>query len=365
MSDRVVRSVLVLAGLWALGCDGGTTPVDVGADAHVHADGGTDGGANDGGPVDGGPPDAGPTPCGENFCTDEQACVRGVCVAHCGSDASGWDAALAAGLLPVTSICRPAAARAVHVAGDAVNVWDLTTTTSGTETTFVVSRWPLAAPVPVEIARTSTDPGADAMLFTGGYLALAPTASLAAFGYTVSPSFDGRVHLVLAGGGTDTDLSAPGNFDAAFLDGSTLLVNGLGVDDVGLGEQGLYAVTTEGGLGFVRVAEGLGDFSGGVRVTDAFVLVGGSFPGFESRTYVIDRALVEDVVAGRRPTLDVDTAAETGTTASRSCPPPSPSCTTSWWCRSTTTASRWSGCGRSPSAATTLGRVSPSVRASC
>jgi hypothetical protein len=285
--------------------------MDAGADAHVHdRDGGTDAGASDGGPRD-----AGPTPCGDTVCGGEEACVRGVCVQHCGQDASGWDDALAAGLVPIASVCRSASARATHATGSSLEVWDVTTSMAGNETTFVLSRWPLTdVGVVVEVARTSHDTGsADTLLFPGSYLTLSPAGRAAAFGFTTSADFDGTVFHVLSADGTETELAAPGNFDAAWLDESTLLVNGLGLGTSTTG-QGLHAaVLTDEGVSFVQVAEGLGIASGGVRVTDAFVLVGGFFEGFESRAYVLDRALVEDVVAGRREVLDVEAAATSGT----------------------------------------------------
>jgi hypothetical protein len=259
--------------------------------------------------------DAGAEACGDAFCASGEACVRGVCVATCGEDASGWSDALGEGLRPVASFCRAAAARAARVEGETLEVWDLTTTSEATSTTFVLSRWAASSAMPAvtEVARGVHDTGsADVLVFPGSYLALAPSGGAAAFGYTTTAEgFAGGVFRVQRSDGASAELDAPGNFGAAWLDDDTLLVNGLGLDGEG-GEQGLYAaVFAPSGVRIVHVASGLGVASGSVAVTSSMVLVGGYFEGFESRAYALARARVEAVLAGTEPTMDVAAGADT------------------------------------------------------
>lgn len=313
MRSRVYGLVLGAA-IFAFGCDGGESSMDGGIDGRVpEVDGGL---LEDGGPADAGPVDGGPR-CGERVCGEAEACVRSVCLARCGADLSGWDEALAAGLTPVASYCRAADVSASHVGAGSLEVWDLRASAEGTTTSFVLSRWTPAGATPVatEVARAAADTGsAEVLLFPGGYLAVSPDRGATAFGYTTTAAgFQGEIFRVLTADGATVELDAPGNFGAAWLDASTLLVNGFGVDGVGDG-QGLYAVVFSAGAADVtQVASGLGIASGGVHVAADHVLVGGLFEGFENRAYALDRALVQDVVAGRRDAVDVE--AQAGTTA--------------------------------------------------
>lgn len=263
-----MRKLLVLFSVLSVlvGCNDGTTPV-------------VDGGARDGGVVgDGGgerdaPPiaDAGPL-CGDVSCGPGHACVRDVCVASCGADASGWDGALAPGLTVVGSVCRQVDAIAVSGA----DAYDVTHTTSGTTTTFTLSRWPTGSEMPTVtvVGMASYEaPSATTMVFAGGYVALSTDGMHAVFGYTTDQAgFVGGLFDMATGGGATTDVEADGNFDAVFRDATDYYVNG----GIG-GAPGVYAGHASG-MTLTALVTGLGDASGSVHfwAEESLLLAGGS-----------------------------------------------------------------------------------------
>ncbi|MCZ7686936.1 MAG: hypothetical protein M5U28_52620 [Sandaracinaceae bacterium] len=235
-------------------------------------------------------------------CGSGEACVRGVCLATCGLDGAALEAALSAGLTPVASFCRAAAAFGVYASGDAVTVYDLTASTEGLTTTLVLSRWPLdpsgAAPAPIEVA-TATHAVAEAseLVFAGSYLEVDPTGARALFGFTTSATGSpGEVVAVTLADGAVTRLAAPGNFDAAWLDGTRFLVNGQGLDDRADG-QGLYVGDLSGTPSALHVLTNMGDYSGSVVATSAYVLAGAVVDGTESRVRSFSRARLDTAIA--------------------------------------------------------------------
>lgn len=271
-----MRKLLVLSSVsWLLfGCNGGTTPtVDGGAgdgggsDAAPIADAGGDGGADAGGDA-GEAPSCGGTPCGAGH-----ACVRDVCVASCGADASGWDGELAPGLTVIGTVCR--SVDAIAVSGG--QAYDVTHATSGTTTTFTLSRWATGSEAPtVTVVGTASyeAPSGTVMVYGGGYVALSTDGMHAVFGYTTSqvPGYVGGVFDMATGSGTTTEIEADGNFDATFRDATDYFVNG------GLGgAPGLYAGHA-GGMTLEALVTGLGDASGSVHfwAEESLLLAGGS-----------------------------------------------------------------------------------------
>lgn len=269
-----MRKLLVLCSVsWLLfGCDGGTTPA---------VDGGVAGDASDGGaPGDGGgerdaPPidDAGGALCGGRACGAGHACVRDVCVATCGADASGWDGALAPELAVVGSVCREV--DAIAVSGS--EAYDVTHTTSGTTTTFTLSRWETGSESPtVHVVGTARyeAPSDTVMLYGGGYVAVSTDGMHAVFGYTTSqvPGYVGGVFDMATGSGTTIEIEADGNFDATFLDATDYYVNG-GIGGV----PGVYAGHASGMM-LEALVTGLGDASGSVAfwADESLLLAGGS-----------------------------------------------------------------------------------------
>lgn len=250
----------------------------------------------------------------ECACGDDEACVRGVCVADCGAGGETLESALGEGLIPVAGFCRSAAAYAVSFDGNAATVWEVTSTTAGTETTFVLSRWALdpeggSSPSANEVATAVHDTGDAAITtFPGGFLALDPSGERAAFGYTTSgEGFPGTVVVADVATGALTELSAPANFDAAWTGAEHLTVNGQGLGELAEG-QGLYTVDLASDGRVVHLATGLGTYSGAVVTTEAFVLAAGVEDGtFEPHAYAIPRELYETALEEGTP---VDVANE-------------------------------------------------------
>lgn len=265
---------------------------DAGVDAAAATDAGPTDAGSDAGPTDAGPTDAGPADAGtdacDDACGDDAICVRAVCVDACGATAEALDAALGAGLTPVANFCRPAAARAFHDG----EIWDVTTEVSGTVTTFTLSRWTPAATGLTgltEVGASTYDTGdAATMTFAGSYLAVSSDGANAAFGYTDS-TFRGDV-VVRRMGDTELLLDANGNFDAAFLDSSVLLVNGLALATTDAG-QGVYAMDVTASVAApANVVTNLGSFSGSIAVTPDYVVAGGFEEG--GFVYAVPRAAV-------------------------------------------------------------------------
>jgi hypothetical protein len=221
--------------------------------------------------------DAGASDAAGCACTAEQACLRGVCVARCdGVDA--LEAALAPGLVPVGHSCR------VPGAFDAVgtNVYELESiTNSDGSTTLRLVRWAGTDGdvSPTTLAARVYAPTADpAELVFPGFVTVSPDEQRAVFGYTTTlDGFVGGVVDVDTASMTFAEVSAPGNFDAAFVSNDVFLVNGLGFE--ALTGQALYRVDAAGGAAAVG---GMGDASGSVVLweeEDLVVFGGSNFGG--------------------------------------------------------------------------------------
>lgn len=235
-------------------------------------------------------------------CEAGEECVRGVCIATCGGDVSGFDAVLGEGLTPVASFCRTASAYAVHASATDLLVYDLTTSVDGLRTTFSLSRWTLdpsaSTPSPVEVASATHDvPSADELVFPGGYLAIDATGARAVFGYTTSATgVPGEVFSVSLEDGAVVRLSAPSNYDAAWIDSSRFVVNGAGLLDQTAG-QGLYVGDVAAAPRAVHAAENLADYSGSVTASSSFVLAGGVIDGtFASQVFLVPLARLETAI---------------------------------------------------------------------
>ncbi|MGE0786284.1 MAG: hypothetical protein AB7S26_11395 [Sandaracinaceae bacterium] len=286
----------------AVGCDDGA-PNDAGGggDAGPMVDAG--GGGTDAGR------DAGTVGCGGHNCQLDEACVRDVCVATCGEDTSGWDAALAARFTPVHAFCE--ASGTIDVAHDATDttVFQIETTMIATGTTFTLSSWPLdlaSAPSPTMFA--SFDVAHDDMtfLFVGELVRPSPDGMSVLVGYTLGDtSSTGELFNVVRADGTHMAFPANGNYDAVWVDNGTVLVNGLGLGAMNNG-QGLYASKiTAATLDETQVATGLGDASGSVLLTGDYLLAGGySFADSASHVYAIGRQAVDGVLDGSRSAID-------------------------------------------------------------
>lgn len=313
--------LLGLACLGLVACDGDDEGTDAGPDAGSTIDdaGTPDGGpGGDAGPADAGDSDAGdsgagtdggPVGCEVTGCDTGEACIRNVCVDTCGADGSGWDAALDADLRVVGSFCRDAAAFGTRVDGVGTDVFDLTRASVSDGSELTLSRWPAdpsTTPSPSTVATVAVSH--EGSLFPGGYVEASPSGDAVAFGYTLA-DFSGGVFRVRTADGGEERLAAEGNFDAAWLDDATLLINGLGLGTDG--GQGLYAaVFGVGAPTLLRVATGLGSASGSVAVGSDYVLVGGlfgTFPDTAAEAYALPRAEVERVIAGERGEIVVAT----------------------------------------------------------
>ena len=253
-------------------------PLDAPIDAPVTADGG---------------------PCAD-ACEADEACVRGVCVPTCGADLGGFDAALSAGLSPVTSYCRTPVAFTVVTSGTERNLYEMSASTDALTTTFTVSRATITEEGGVEgmstVGTATHTAGMDDMVFAGGYLVVSADESRAAFGYTTTRAgFVGGVFDLATGSGEVSELAAHGNFDATFVDADTVVINGQGLGTHQDG-QGLYAFEPGAASSARQLAREMGDFSGGVALYAAHDLVlagGASLTG--SQVFAIPRAmLMED-----------------------------------------------------------------------
>jgi hypothetical protein len=298
-----------MAALWIIGCDGPVTIADAGADDGGPSD---DGGlARDAGPGDAGVgadagSDAGPAGCEIDGCGEGEACVRSVCIADCGGDVSGFEAALGAGFVPVAHFCRGPSAFAAREDGGDVTVFDLTAATAGTVTTFSLSRWALdpATPTPaLAVVGTMTFDAEDtgALAFAGGYLELDPDGAQALFGYTTSATGSpGQIFRMSLADGTGYKEVAPGNFDAAWVDAEHYLVNGFGLASLADG-QGLYAADLTVADRAVHIGTDFGAYSGSVAVGPTFILAAGVGDDFAGHAYLVPRATYEAALADGTP----------------------------------------------------------------
>jgi hypothetical protein len=274
MARSLVLSLsLVSASIALLGCDPQVVTPDAGRDAAVgDTSGETDAPLVADASTDVPAVDA-PTVCA---CDADQTCLRGVCIATC-DGLDGIDAALAPGVVPVAHACRSAGAM------DAVgsDVYELVALPGASETVLRLVRWTFAdgAVTPTTIAETTyVLRGKPAEDVYPGYVAVSDDEAHALFGYTTSLSgFQGGVVDIDVGAMTPAVISADGNFDATFVDGSRYLVNGLGF--AALDGQALYlADATESDPEGTTVIEAMGDASGSVAVWEEldYVVFGGA-----------------------------------------------------------------------------------------
>ena len=261
--------------------------------------------------------DAALAPC-DPACGEGEACLRGVCVATCGAaegELAAWDAALAAELVPVANVC--------HVPGGPLTVvgtrvYEVSASISGSTTTFTLSRWtldPVVSTPELETLATTTHEGhAMGEIFPGGYVAISPDEMRAIYGYTTTDAGSiGGVFDVALGGGTATLTGANGNFDGAWLDANTYVVNGLGIEGEASEGQGLY--TRDVSAPSVRRAvDAMGTYSGSVAISGDLVIAAG-LEGFGStwpdeseggRLFVFSR---DEILTGRATISAWDDAA--------------------------------------------------------
>jgi hypothetical protein len=190
----------------------------------------------------------------------------------------------------VASFCRPGLST-LAVDGDG-RVLDVLVTTEGSDATFTLSGWePELEQADPEVSNVAAPTLSEMVLvFGGSYLEL--NGGRAIYGYTTSgDGAPGEVFVVSTADGSVTRMDAPGNFDAAWLDGTRFALSGLGLTDRTDG-QGIYVADVSTSPPTVaRVASGPGDFSGSIAVTSEYVLVGGTIDvTFENVVYVISRA---------------------------------------------------------------------------
>lgn len=268
---RSTRFGLCLSTLLVLaGCDPGTSS-DAGTDASVADVPVTDT------PIPDAPfiVDAADAPSGCD-CDADQTCLRGVCIATC-DGIDGFDDALVAGAVPVAHACRSAAA--FDVVG--TNVYELTATPGSAGIVLALVRWSFAdgaVSASTLAQRTYVPSGSPAESVYPGYVTVSDDEAHALFGYTTSlAGFIGGVVDVDVAAMTFEEVSAPGNFDGAFVDGSQYLINGLGFG--ALTGQALYlADATETSPEGASVVDGMGDASGSVALwaEEGMVVFGGA-----------------------------------------------------------------------------------------
>lgn len=139
--------------------------------------------------------------------------------------------------------------------------------------------------------------------FPSQYVAIGPDGSVAV-GYNLSTSssaFDGEMFIYSEGLEPPVAIPARGNYDAAWLEPSQLLVNGLGFGSVNDG-QGLYGATIAPGgpSGVRRLIDNLGSLSGPVETGDVVLAGGhGTWGGFTgSRIYAFTLAELSLAIIG-------------------------------------------------------------------
>lgn len=272
-------------------CDGGMMELDAGRedDAGMMADAGYD---------------AGPVLCGALECADGEACIDDECVDACGADPAMFASSIGAGLSVVASFCRPGAAA---FATDGTDVFDVMAATDMLTTGFSLFRWPLdptGAPDATLVGAPSyVAPSADVLAFAGGYLDVGAGGAL--YGYTTTDAaMTGEVFVVALAGGAIQRASAPGNFDAEWIDATRFVVNGQGFGaETG---QGLYVATVGDPIAGEQVATGPGIYSGSVAVRPEFVLAGGADDTFAPLVYAISRTAFDAAIGGAPIDIEAD-----------------------------------------------------------
>ena len=127
-------------------------------------------------------------------------------------------------------------------------------------------------------------------LFSGHYLAMAPTGGIVAVGYTLKDQ-SGGIELGAAGS-APTEIAGTGNYDAIYLDADTLLVNGQGLGAVDKGHA-VYAYKAGAARALITDA---GSFSGFIAV-GAHVLFAGGYTT-KNEIWAFSLAEVKAAIAG-------------------------------------------------------------------
>lgn len=146
---------------------------------------------------------------------------------------------------------------------------------------------------PVESLRIAALDNEPELVFPGGYVAVSPGGAIAV-GFS-RPDFSGAI-AGLEADGRPLRIEAPGNFDAAWLDDQTLLVNGAGLGSEHAG-QGLY-VWREGQAQLL--VGDLGSFSGYLAVGSSVVHAGGAFGSFPELTNRVFAFTIDELRAAIR-----------------------------------------------------------------
>jgi len=140
----------------------------------------------------------------------------------------------------------------------------------------------------------SFTPTLSGTLFPSEYVALSP-AAVVAVGYTQSSTFEGELFWGDKGIKTPKLVDkASGNFDAIFLDDTTLLINGAGV---GTAQEGQGVYLHQGGKAARRLIKEMGAMSGFMALGSQVVFAGGYFTG-GSKIYGFTLAKVKAAIAG-------------------------------------------------------------------
>jgi hypothetical protein len=223
----------------------------------------------------------------DDDCLGEDVCFRSACVDLCGADKTTLDDALDESVAILAHFCRRGAAAGVRSSSiggcSRKAVFELRAETDdpAREVTYTVERFLVdatsSAPPATVVGTATSTFGAGASSFVGSYLATDAAAGSVLFGYTTTEGFAGEVLAMDIATGEVTGFQAPGNFDAAWIEPGTFLVNGLGALGAE-GGQGLYWVDDTGAEpDAVQVFAGPGDASGSVAILedDGLVLVGG------------------------------------------------------------------------------------------
>ncbi len=213
-------------------------------------------------------------PCDEGF-----ACVDDVCIPECGDDAEALRAALSPEWRILDAHCQTTLGSLAYRVLPFGRVLELVATEDESSTRLTLNEWNLGTgPNEVTVLAEHVVPGKMSAweVFPGYYVATDPDGTVAFFGYTLA-DFSGaivRVDLSTSPAPTST-FSAPGNYDVAVLDASTILVNGIGAVDNDAG-QGVYRVQwTDGVASATQVVTGLGFASGGLAVDGDLMIAGG------------------------------------------------------------------------------------------